>query len=111
MTRSDCIRNNNPEKNAIVSWIILGMGVLLAVVGAMTTKEYKVNLCLMIGFLVVLGGIAYHLVMVRCPYCRHSLLQEVHHKEDSKYCFSNSMYCGRICKVQSQLSGSCGRFF
>lgn len=53
---------------------MLGIGALLAVIGAMTVQEYRVNLCLSIGALVIVGGIAYHLVMVRCPYCDHSLV-------------------------------------
>lgn len=67
------MKDSNPKKNAIVSWLILGMGASLAVISAMTTKEYRVNLCLLIGALVIVGGIVYHLIMVRCPYCGHSL--------------------------------------
>lgn len=67
------MKDSNPKKNAIVSWLILGMGAFLAVIGAMTTKEYRVNLCLLIDALVIVGGIVYHLIMVRCPYCGHSL--------------------------------------
>ena len=67
------MKNENPEKHLIISWSILGIGALLAIIGAMTTQEYKINLCLMIGILVIVGGIIYHLVMVRCPYCGHSL--------------------------------------
>ena len=37
-------------------------------------KAYKVNPCLLTGALVIIGGIAYHLVMVKCPYCGHSLV-------------------------------------
>ena len=59
----------NPKTNSIISWIILGMGAMLAVIGAMTAHEYRVNLCLTIGVLVIVVGIAYHLIMVRCPYC------------------------------------------
>ena len=67
------MRNESPEKNSVISWIILGIGALLAVIGAMTTQEYRVNLLLIIGGLIVLCGIAYHLIMVRCPCCGHSL--------------------------------------
>lgn len=63
----------NPEKNLIRSWIIIGIGTLFAIIGAMTTQEYKVNLWLVIGLLVIVSGIIYHLVMVRCPYCGYSL--------------------------------------
>ena len=66
--------NNSPRKHAGISWFILGTGILLAVIGAMTAKAYKVNPCLLIGALVIIGGIAYHLVMVKCPYCGHSLV-------------------------------------
>ena len=55
--------NNSPRKHAGISWFILGTGILLAVIGAMTAKVYKVNPCLLIGALVIIGGIAYHLVM------------------------------------------------
>ena len=67
------MKHRNPEKNLINSWIIIGIGALLVVIGAMTSQEYKMNLCLVVGFLVIVGGIIYHLVMVRCPYCDHSL--------------------------------------
>ena len=29
-------------------------------------KEYRVNLCLLIGAMVVIGGIVYHLTMMKC---------------------------------------------
>lgn len=67
------MRKSTPKKNSIISWIIIGIGSLLAIIGAMITQEYKVNLWLTIGFLVIVAGIIYHLVMVRCPYCGHSL--------------------------------------
>ena len=67
------MKNESPKKNSIISWIILGIGALLAVIGALTTQEYRVNLCLIIGGLIVVAGIDYHLVWVRCPYCGHSL--------------------------------------
>ena len=67
------MKNNNPKNNSIISWIILGTGALFAVIGAMTTQEYKVNLLLIIGGLIVVAGIVYHLLLVRCPYCGHSL--------------------------------------
>jgi len=52
------------------------IGILLAVIGAMTAKEYRVNLCLLIGAMVVVGGIVYHLTMMKCPYCGCSLAPE-----------------------------------
>ena len=63
------MKNNSPQKQAAISWIILMIGILLAVIGAMTAKEYRVNLCLLIGAMVVIGGIVYHLTMMKCPYC------------------------------------------
>ena len=39
------MKNNSPQKQAAISWIILMIGILLAVIGAMTAKEYRVNLC------------------------------------------------------------------
>ena len=69
----DLMKNNSPKNNSIISWIILGTGALFAVIGAMTTQEYKVNLLLIIGGLIVVAGIVYHLLLVRCPYCGHSL--------------------------------------
>lgn len=65
--------NKSPEKHITKSWIIMGIGALLAVIGAMTMQEYRVNALLVIGFLIVIIGIIYHLAMVRCPYCGHSL--------------------------------------
>ena len=64
---------DSPQKNSTISWIILGIGGLIAVLGAMTTQEYRINLLLIIGGLIVAAGIVYHLAMVRCPYCGHSL--------------------------------------
>ena len=68
------MKNNSPQKQAAISWIILMIGRLLAVIGAMTAKEYRVNLCLLIGAMVVIGGIVYHLTMMKCPYCGCSLV-------------------------------------
>ena len=67
------MKNESPKKNSIISWIVLGIGALLAVIGAMTTQEYKVNVLLIIGGLIIVIGIVYHLLLVRCPYCGHSL--------------------------------------
>ena len=67
------MKNESPKKNSIISWIILGIGALFAVIGAMITQEYRVNLFLIIGGLIVVVGMVYHLVWVRCPYCGHSL--------------------------------------
>lgn len=63
----------NPKKNSVISWTMMGIGVLLAVAGAVTVQEYKLNFWLLLGFLVVIAGIIYHIVMVKCPYCGHSL--------------------------------------
>ena len=70
----DYMKNNSPQKQAAISWIILMIGILLAVIGAMTAKEYRVNLCLLIGAMVAVGGIVYHLTMMKCPYCGCSLV-------------------------------------
>ncbi len=63
----------SPEKNSKISWIIIGIGTLLALIGAMTVQEYRVNLWVWTGLFVIIAGIVYHLLMVRCPYCGHSL--------------------------------------
>ena len=68
------MKNNSPQKHAVISCLILVTGILLVVIGAMTTKEYKINLCLLIGAIVVIGGIVYHLIMMKCPYCAARLL-------------------------------------
>lgn len=47
------MKNNSPQKQAAISWIILMIGILLAVIGAMTAKEYRVNLCLLKWLLLV----------------------------------------------------------
>ena len=70
----DHMKNNSPQKHAFISCLILVTGILLVVIGAMTTKEYKINLCLLIGAIVVIGGIVYHLIMMKCPYCGCSLV-------------------------------------
>ena len=59
------MKNNSPQKHAFISCLILVTGILLVVIGAMTTKEYKINLCLLIGAIVVIGGIVYHLIMMK----------------------------------------------
>ena len=63
----------SPKRNSVISWILLGIGALFAVIGAITTREYKINLLFIIGGLIIAAGIVYHLVMVRCPYCGQSL--------------------------------------
>ena len=73
------MKNNSPQKHAFISCLILVTGILLVVIGAMTTKEYKINLCLLIGAIVVIGGIVYHLIMMKCPYCG----SEYHMEEES----------------------------
>ncbi|MBR2640240.1 MAG: hypothetical protein IKL18_08660 [Oscillospiraceae bacterium] len=67
------MKKRNPEKESIVSWIIMGTGALLAVIGALITNGYKVNLLVWSGLFVIIVGILYHLAMVRCPFCGHSL--------------------------------------
>lgn len=47
---------------------------IFATIGAVTAQDYKLNLWLWIGFLTIIAGIVYHLVMVKCPYCGHSLV-------------------------------------
>ena len=64
------MKNNSPQKQAAISWIILMIGILLAVIGAMTAKEYRVNLCLLIGAMVAVGGIVYHLTKIGRASCR-----------------------------------------
>lgn len=67
------VKNGSPEKNSIISRFILVIGALLAVIGAMAAQEYRINLLVITGGAIVVVGIVYHLVMVRCPYCGHSL--------------------------------------
>lgn len=62
------MKNNSPQKQAAISWIILMIGILLAVIGAMTAKEYRVNLCLLIGAMVVVGGIVVLQGQLKCAY-------------------------------------------
>ena len=65
--------NKNPEKNLNISWVIIGIGTLLALIGAMITREYRVDFLVWTGLLVIIAGVIYHLATVRCPYCGHSL--------------------------------------
>ena len=51
------MKKRNPKKNLVISWIVMGIGALLA----------------MVGFLVIVSGIVCHFVTVKCPYCGHSL--------------------------------------
>ena len=67
------MRKESPKKNLTISWIIIWIGALLAVIGALITREYRINILLVIGGIIVVIGIVYHLAMVRCPYCGHSL--------------------------------------
>ena len=68
------MKNNSPQKQAAISWIILMIGILLAVIGAMTAKEYRVNLCLLICAKKKKKKKVYHLTMMKCPYCGCSLV-------------------------------------
>ena len=68
------MKNNSPQKHAVISCLVLATGILLAVIGAMTTKEYRINLCLLIGAIFVIGGIVYHLITMKCPNCGCSLV-------------------------------------
>ena len=63
----------SPGNNSIISWIIMGTGILLALIGAAVIQDYKINLWLWAGLFVIIAGIVYHLLLVRCPYCGHSL--------------------------------------
>ena len=54
--------------------LFFGAGIFFATIGAVTAQDYKLNLWLWIGFLTIIAGIVYHLVMVKCPYCGHSLV-------------------------------------
>ena len=63
----------NPKKNSVLSWIVIGIGALLAIIGAVTSQEYTLNLWILIGFLAIIAGIVCQFVMVRCPNCGHSL--------------------------------------
>ena len=67
------MRNESPKKSSWISWIIIGIGALLAVIGAMLTQEYRIHILVIIGGMIVIVGFVYHLIMVRCPYCGHSL--------------------------------------
>lgn len=66
-------KNRMPKKNSIISWIIIGLGAISALLGALIVHDYGINLLLCMGGLIVIIGIVYHLIMVRCPYCGHSL--------------------------------------
>ena len=68
------MKKKNPQKNLIISWIVIGAGIFFATIGAVTAQDYKLNLWLWIGFLTIIAGIVYHLVMVKCPCCGHSLV-------------------------------------
>ena len=68
------MKKKNPQKNLIISWIVIGAGIFFATIGAVTAQDYKLNLWLWIGFLTIIDGIVYHLVIVKCPYCGHSLV-------------------------------------
>ena len=63
----------NPKSNSIFSWIMTGIGALLALIGALTMEEHQINLLLVIGGFIVVTGLVYHLLMVRCTRCGHLL--------------------------------------
>ena len=57
------MKKKNPQKNLIISWIVIGAGIFFATIGAVTAQDYKLNLWLWIGFLTIIAGIVYHLVL------------------------------------------------
>ncbi len=73
LTEVGDMRKQNPKRNAVISWIIMGIGALFAVIGAGTAGEYQLNGWLWMGFLTVIAGMGYHFARVRCPFCGHSL--------------------------------------
>jgi hypothetical protein len=40
------MKKRNPKKNLVISWIVMGIGALLAVAGAVTAQEYRLYLWL-----------------------------------------------------------------
>ena len=63
------MKKRNPKKNLVISWIVMGIGALLAVAGAVTAQGYRLNLWLLIGLLVIVSGIVCHFVTVWCRDC------------------------------------------
>ena len=63
----------NLKKKLLISWCIILLGALIALVGAAATQDGRINLLLCLGGLIVLSGIIYHLAMIRCPHCGRSL--------------------------------------
>ena len=40
------MKKKNPQKNLIISWIVIGAGIFFATIGAVTAQDYKLNLWL-----------------------------------------------------------------
>lgn len=44
-----------------------------ALIGALAVQDQGLNLWVILGLLMILYGVLYHLLMVRCPHCGRSL--------------------------------------
>lgn len=67
------MKNNTPKKNVFIAAMIMGAGTILLLIGAMAVQDLKLNLWIILGLLMILYGVLYHLLMVRCPHCGRSL--------------------------------------
>ena len=70
------MKKRSPVKNMKISWIIMGIGALLTLIGGYITRadpQFKISVLAIIGGIVVVFGIVYYLVTVKCPHCGHAL--------------------------------------
>lgn len=67
-------KNKSPKRSSMISWIIMCIGAVLCLIGALVAHNYELNLLIGIGGIVLLVGIMWHVIKVRCPYCGRSLV-------------------------------------
>ena len=58
-------KRKNPKRNALIACIVIGVGILLAIIGVFTAQDGKITPLLYIGGIMVLVGIIWNLMTMR----------------------------------------------
>lgn len=67
-------KNNGPAKGVRISWILVLLGTVLALTGALISQNGNPNGLFWLGMAVILAGVVWQFVTVRCPGCGFSLV-------------------------------------